>query len=37
MRIIRNWSLEAEGKFGDCVKLVTDRDSENRATHDLVA
>jgi hypothetical protein len=28
---------ETEGKFGDCMKLVTDRDSENRATHDLVA
>jgi hypothetical protein len=28
---------ETEGKFVDYMKLVTDRDSENRATHDLVA
>lgn len=27
---------ETEGKFVDCMKLVTDRNSENRATHDLV-
>lgn len=28
---------ETEGKFGDCMKLVTDRESKNRATRDLVA